>query len=99
MSPFSISSPFTSSNSSPSDNSTKLPTPTYSHNYTSLIGLDASRLRTEAKRLEDRVAKIAAKRCSVNEVEGLMRELVDWLKADALAGGGESQVCFLCSVL
>jgi hypothetical protein len=38
--------------------------------------------RWEVRRLEDKVAKIAAKKCSVEEVSTLHKELEDWLMAD-----------------
>ncbi|KAG7095241.1 hypothetical protein E1B28_006015 [Marasmius oreades] len=40
-----------------------------------------SRVREEARRLEDKVAKVAAKKCSVEEVSTLHRELEDWLNS------------------
>lgn len=42
-----------------------------------------SRTRMDVRRLEDKVAKVAAKRCSVEEVSALHRELEDWLASDA----------------
>ncbi|EFI26674.1 hypothetical protein CC1G_15445 [Coprinopsis cinerea okayama7 len=41
-----------------------------------------SRTRLEARRLEDKVAKVAAKKCSVEEVSALHKELEDWLLAE-----------------
>jgi len=41
-----------------------------------------SRSRVEARRLEDKVAKVAAKKCSVEEVSTLHQELQDWLTHD-----------------
>jgi len=41
-----------------------------------------SRTRAEARRLEDKVAKVAAKKCSVEEVSTLHKELQDWLTHD-----------------
>ncbi|KAF8838168.1 hypothetical protein BDN67DRAFT_955455 [Paxillus ammoniavirescens] len=41
-----------------------------------------SRTRAEARRLEDRVAAVAAKKCSVEEVSTLHKELQDWLTHD-----------------
>lgn len=38
------------------------------------------RSKSEARRLEDKVARIAAKKCSVEEVSALQKELEDWLK-------------------
>ncbi|KAE9399631.1 hypothetical protein BT96DRAFT_975797 [Gymnopus androsaceus JB14] len=40
-----------------------------------------SRTRDEARRLEDKVAKVAAKKCSVEEVSTLHNELEQWLKS------------------
>ncbi|KAJ3777898.1 hypothetical protein FB446DRAFT_800765 [Lentinula raphanica] len=40
-----------------------------------------SRTRDEARRLEDKVAKVAAKKCSVEEVTSLHHELEQWLKS------------------
>ena len=40
--------------------------------------------RAEAKRLESKVAQVAAKKCSVEEVTTLHRELQDWLQSDKL---------------
>ena len=47
-----------------------------------LLEPNASRSREEARRLEDRVAKVAVKKCSVEEVSTLHRELQQWLKSD-----------------
>lgn len=44
---------------------------------------DSSRHRAEARRLEDKVAKVAAKKCSVEEVHTLQKELQEWLMTDA----------------
>jgi hypothetical protein len=52
-----------------------------------------SRTRTEARRLEDKVAKVAAKKCSVEEVSTLHNELQDWLTHDEKPN---EQVIFLC---
>jgi len=41
-----------------------------------------SRSRAEARRLEDKVAKVAAKKCSVEEVSTLHKELQEWLTSD-----------------
>ncbi|KAI0635135.1 hypothetical protein C8Q77DRAFT_1055030 [Trametes polyzona] len=40
--------------------------------------------RAEARRLESKVAKVAAKKCSVEEVTTLHKELQDWLNSDKL---------------
>jgi hypothetical protein len=45
-----------------------------------LIPDNGSRTRQEARRLEDKVAKVAAKKCSVEEVSLLYKELEDWLR-------------------
>ena len=42
----------------------------------------SSRSRAEARRLEDKVAKVAAKKCSVEEVSTLHKELQEWLTSD-----------------
>ncbi|KAF5374111.1 hypothetical protein D9615_008904 [Tricholomella constricta] len=47
-----------------------------------LLSEGCSRTRLEARRLEDKVAKVAAKKCSVEEVSTLHRELEDWLTSD-----------------
>ena len=38
--------------------------------------------RAEARRLEHKVAKVAAKKCSVEEVTTLHKELQEWLTSD-----------------
>lgn len=43
---------------------------------------DRARSRAEARRLEDRVANVAAKKCSVEEVSTLHKELEEWLTSD-----------------
>ena len=43
---------------------------------------DRARFRAEARRLEDRVANVAAKKCSVEEVSTLHKELEEWLTSD-----------------
>ena len=43
---------------------------------------DSARTRAEARRLEDKVAKVAAKKCSVEEVSTLHKELQEWLTSD-----------------
>lgn len=47
-----------------------------------LITEGGSRTRQEARRLEDKVAKVAAKKCSVEEVSLLHKELEDWLMTE-----------------
>ena len=54
-----------------------------------------SRTRAEARRLEDKVAKVAAKKCSVEEVSTLHKELQDWLTHDEKS---TEQVIFFCPV-
>jgi hypothetical protein len=41
-----------------------------------------ARSREEARRLENKVAKVAAKKCSVEEVSTLHKELQQWLMSD-----------------
>lgn len=41
-----------------------------------------SRSRQDARRLEAKVAKVAAKKCSVEEVTTLHKELQEWLTSD-----------------
>jgi hypothetical protein len=55
-----------------------------------LMEAGCSRTRAEARRLEDKVAKVAAKKCSVEEVSTLHKELQDWLKTEVT-----DQVCAL----
>ncbi|KAL0958975.1 hypothetical protein HGRIS_014287 [Hohenbuehelia grisea] len=50
-----------------------------------LMTLDSeggSKTRAEARRLESKVAKVAAKKCSVEEVTTLHKELQEWLTSD-----------------
>ncbi|KAG1856348.1 hypothetical protein DFJ58DRAFT_683288 [Suillus subalutaceus] len=47
-----------------------------------LIEPDVPRTRTETRRLEDKVARVAARKCSVEEVSTLHNELQDWLTHD-----------------
>lgn len=42
----------------------------------------SARTRAEARRLEDKVAKVAAKKCSVEEVSTLHTELQEWLTSE-----------------
>ncbi|KZP34014.1 hypothetical protein FIBSPDRAFT_810514 [Athelia psychrophila] len=42
----------------------------------------SARIRAEARRLEDKVAKVAAKKCSVEEVSTLHKELQEWLTVE-----------------
>lgn len=50
-----------------------------------------SRTRAEARRLEDKVAAVAAKKCSVEEVSTLHKELQEWLTHDEKQQ--DDQVC------
>lgn len=50
-----------------------------------------SRTRAEARRLEDKVAAVAAKKCSVEEVSTLHNELQEWLTHDEKQQ--DDQVC------
>lgn len=45
-------------------------------------GAGATRSRIEVRRLEDKVSRIAAKKCSVEEVNALYKELEEWLLAE-----------------
>ncbi|EGO19970.1 hypothetical protein SERLADRAFT_478524, partial [Serpula lacrymans var. lacrymans S7.9] len=47
-----------------------------------LMEASCSRVRAEARRLEDKVAKVAAKKCSVEEVTTLHKELQEWLTSE-----------------
>ncbi|KAF6760501.1 hypothetical protein DFP72DRAFT_1166142 [Ephemerocybe angulata] len=47
-----------------------------------LLSSNDGRTRLDARRLEDKVAKVAAKKCSVEEVSVLHKELEDWLLAE-----------------
>lgn len=58
-------------------------------------GLDPSRHKAAARKLEDRVQKVASKRCSVEEVQNLQKALTEWLALD-LQVGGDEQVSFKC---
>jgi hypothetical protein len=44
-----------------------------------LLNSVSSKTRIEVRRLEDKVARVAAKKCSVEEVSFLYKELEDWL--------------------
>jgi hypothetical protein len=52
------------------------------------VGLRSA--RAEARRLEDKVAKVAAKKCSVEEVSTLHKELQEWLTSEVKP---DDQVC------
>lgn len=47
-----------------------------------LLSEGSARIRPEARRLEDKVAKVAAKKCSVEEVSTLHKELEGWLLSE-----------------
>ncbi|KAI0360707.1 hypothetical protein OH77DRAFT_1392572 [Trametes cingulata] len=49
-----------------------------------LLNPGTLKTRAEARRLESKVAKVAAKKCSVEEVTTLHKELQDWLNSDKL---------------
>lgn len=54
--------------------------------------LDGTRHHDRALELEKKIAKVATKRCSVEEVQALQKELADWMSADkALYAGGDIQ--------
>ncbi len=55
-----------------------------------LSDVGCSRSREEARRLEDKVAKVASKKCSVEEVSTLHNELEEWLTSAVKSG---DQVC------
>ena len=47
-----------------------------------LSSVGSSKARPEVRRLEEKVAKIAAKKCSVEEVSSLYTELDTWLRSE-----------------
>lgn len=47
-----------------------------------LLNPGVLKTRAEARRLERKVAKVAAKKCSVEEVTTLHKELQEWLTSD-----------------
>lgn len=49
-----------------------------------LLAEGGSRARQEARRLEDKVARVAAKKCSVEEVSSLHKELEAWLTTEMM---------------
>ncbi|TCD68123.1 hypothetical protein EIP91_011488 [Steccherinum ochraceum] len=53
--------------------------------------------RTDTKMLEHKVARIAAKKCSVEEVAGLHKELQDWLAVNKI--GDKTMSLYLSSML
>jgi hypothetical protein len=54
-----------------------------------------SRSRQDARRLEAKVAKVAAKKCSVEEVTTLHKELQEWLTSDTKPDDDVSFFSFL----
>ncbi|KIO11804.1 hypothetical protein M404DRAFT_126730 [Pisolithus tinctorius Marx 270] len=57
------------------------------------------RSRGEARRLEDKVAKVAAKKCSVEEVSTLHQELQDWLSHDGSPSDQVSSLALSAALL
>lgn len=57
-----------------------------------LSRFEPGRHRDRACDLERKVAKVASKRCSVEEVHVLQRELAEWLNVDQTIGGTDPQV-------
>ncbi|KAH8110185.1 hypothetical protein DFH11DRAFT_1622725, partial [Phellopilus nigrolimitatus] len=53
--------------------------------------LDAGRHKERAVELEKKVAKVATKRCSAEEVQALQKELSEWLGVDKTIHGGDQQ--------
>lgn len=53
-----------------------------------------SRSRLDARRLEAKVAKVAAKKCSVEEVTTLHKELQEWLTSDTKPDDDVSFFCY-----
>lgn len=47
-----------------------------------LLNSGGDKGRIEVRRLEDKVAKVAAKKCSVEEVSSLYKELEGWLLSE-----------------
>ncbi|THH00808.1 hypothetical protein EW145_g7028 [Phellinidium pouzarii] len=52
---------------------------------------DVGRHNERAIELEKRVAKVATKRCSAEEVQALQKELADWLSIDKTMSGGDNR--------
>jgi hypothetical protein len=52
------------------------------------------RVRADAKRLEDKVAQAAAKKCSFEEVSALHKEVQEWLSHDTHTSKTDPQVNF-----
>ena len=47
-----------------------------------LSSVGSSKARPEVRRLEEKVARVAAKKCSVEEVSSLYTELDSWLRSE-----------------
>ena len=47
-----------------------------------LSSVGSSKARPEVRRLEEKVARVAAKKCSVEEVSSLYTELDTWLRSE-----------------
>lgn len=58
-----------------------------------LLVHEGSSKTREARRLEDKVARVATQKCSVEEVSSLHKELHDWLSSEV----PDDQVCFFFS--
>ncbi|KAJ7779259.1 hypothetical protein B0H16DRAFT_809832 [Mycena metata] len=58
-----------------------------------------SRSRQDARRLEAKVAKVAAKKCSVEEVTTLHKELQDWLTSDTKPDDDTSSLTLSAALL
>ncbi|KAJ7489199.1 hypothetical protein FB451DRAFT_1522670 [Mycena latifolia] len=58
-----------------------------------------SRSRQDARRLEAKVAKVAAKKCSVEEVTTLHKELQEWLTSDVKADDDTSSLTLSAALL
>ncbi|KAJ7769689.1 hypothetical protein DFH07DRAFT_282189 [Mycena maculata] len=58
-----------------------------------------SRSRQDARRLEAKVAKVAAKKCSVEEVTTLHKELQDWLTSDVKPNDDTSSLTLSAALL
>ncbi|KAG1717460.1 hypothetical protein EDB19DRAFT_1265266 [Suillus lakei] len=63
-----------------------------------LVESDFQRTRAETRRLEDKVARVAARKCSVEEVSTLHKELQDWLTHDEKSHAQLSSLS-LCAAL
>lgn len=53
--------------------------PSRGEDLSPLVEPNFLRIRAEARRLEDKVAKVVARKCSVEEVSTLYKELEEWL--------------------